>query len=211
MTSGSRSAEGQFLRVGLTGENAAQRPSRVCLRKGEVIVNRRQTETRFVLFDLGGVLIDLGGVEEFGELIGVRNTDEIWRRWLTSPWVRRYERGQCTREEFAVGIVVENDIDLPPEEFLHKFRDWPKGLLPGAAELVQGLAGGVTSACLSNTNEMHDPPWVLWTPKQARECAGRCSWAHGSDDGSPRRSSRRRCGSVCGTTAASGRWLGSWT
>ena len=56
-----------------------------------------------------------------------------------------------------------------------------------------------------------DPPWVLWTPKKARECAGRCSWAHGSDDGSPRRSSRRRCGSVCGTTAASGRWLGSWT
>ena len=57
----------------------------------------------------------------------------------------------------------------------------------------------------------YDPPWVLWTPKKARECAGRCSWAHGSDDGSPRRSSRRRCGSVCGTTAASGRWLGSWT
>ena len=56
-----------------------------------------------------------------------------------------------------------------------------------------------------------DPPWVLWTPKKARECAGRCSWAHGSDDGSPRRSSRSRCGSVCGTIAALGRWLGSWT
>lgn len=58
-------------------------------------------------FSPAGVLIDLGGVEEFRELIGVRNTDEIWRRWLISPWVRRYERGQCTREEFAVGIVVE--------------------------------------------------------------------------------------------------------
>ena len=32
-----------------------------------------------------------------------------------------------------------------------------------------------------------------------------CSWANGSDDGSPRRSSRRRSGSACGTTAASGR------
>ena len=110
------------------------------------------------------------------ELIGVRNTDEIWRRWLTSPWVRRYERGQCTREEFAVGIVVENDIDLPPEEFLHKFRDWPKGLLPGAAELVQGLAGGVTSACLSNTNEMH------WNEQQdaevVRELFDQCFLSH---------------------------------
>ena len=76
------------------------------------------------------------------------------------------------------------------------------GLLPILALfllVIGGIYGGI------------DPPWVLWTPKKARECAGRCSWAHGSDDGSPRRSSRRRCGSVCGTTAASGRWLGSWT
>ena len=126
-------------------------------------VHRRQTETRFVLFDLGGVLIELGDVEEFGALIGVRNTEEIWRRWLTSPWVRRYERGQCAREEFAAGMVAENDLDLSPEEFVCRFRDWPKGLLPGAADLVQGLAGGVTPACLSNTNEMH------WNEQQDAE------------------------------------------
>ena len=137
---------------------------------------RRQTETRFVLFDLGGVLIDLGGVEEFGALIGVRNIDEIWRRWLTSPWVRRYERGQCAREEFAAGIVAENDIDLSPEEFVRRFRDWPKGLLPGAAELVRGLAGSVTPACLSNTNEMH------WNEQQdaemVRELFDQCFLSH---------------------------------
>jgi putative hydrolase of the HAD superfamily len=114
-------------------------------RSRDVTVHRRQTETRFVLFDLGGVLIELGGVEEFGALIGVQNTEEIWRRWLTSPWVRRYERGQCARE------------------FVCRFRDWPKGLLPGAADLVQGLAGDVTPACLSNTNEMH------WNEQQDAE------------------------------------------
>ena len=67
------------------------------------------------------------------------------------------------------------------------------------------------SALLLSVFGTLDPSWVLWTPKKARECAGRCSWAHGSDDGSPRRSSRSRCGSVCGTIAALGRWLGSWT
>ena len=30
------------------------------------MANRSQTETRVVLFDLGGVLIELGGVEDFG-------------------------------------------------------------------------------------------------------------------------------------------------
>lgn len=119
------------------------------------MAKRLHIETRCVLFDLGGVLIELGGVDVFGELIGVKNPDEIWSRWLSSPWVRRYERGQCTRDEFATGMVLENRIDLSPEEFLQLFRDWPGGLLPGAAELVRGLSDGVTLACLSNTNEMH--------------------------------------------------------
>ena len=117
--------------------------------------NPPQTVTRFVHFDLGGVLIELGGVEIFGELIGVKSAEEVWKVWLTSPWVRRYERGQCTREEFASGIVAENQIDLTPEAFLRIFRDWPRGRMPGASDLVWGLASTVPAACLSNTNEMH--------------------------------------------------------
>ncbi len=119
------------------------------------MANRPQPETRFVLFDLGGVLIKLGGVDAFGELIGITDHDEVWRLWLTSPWVRRYERGRCTRQEFAAGVIAENRIDRPPEVFLRMFGDWPKGLMPGAVELVRGLARGITPACLSNTNEMH--------------------------------------------------------
>lgn len=119
------------------------------------MTDRSESRTRFVVFDLGGVLIELGGVADFGELIGVMEVDEIWRRWLTSPWVRRYERGCCTRSEFALGMIEENRLLLSPEEFLHRFGSWPKGLMPGAAELVRGLASHVTPTCLSNTNEMH--------------------------------------------------------
>jgi FMN phosphatase YigB (HAD superfamily) len=118
-------------------------------------MNPGRHETRFVVFDIGGILIELGGVQDFGDLIGVDDPDDIWRRWLTSPWVRRYERGQCSREAFAEGLISENQIGLEPSEFLRRFGDWPKGLLPGAEELVTGLADGITSACLSNTNEMH--------------------------------------------------------
>jgi HAD superfamily hydrolase (TIGR01509 family) len=108
-----------------------------------------------VLFDLGGVLVELGGVAEFGALIGVTHNEDIWSRWLNSPWVRSYERGRCTRDEFAVGMVEEHRLQLSPDEFLGRFRDWPKGLMPGAAELVRGLAHHVTASCLSNTNELH--------------------------------------------------------
>lgn len=113
------------------------------------------TTTRFVVFDLGGILVELGGVDEFGELIGVGTPDEIWHRWLTSPWVRRYERGQCSRHEFAVGMVDEHEIEIEPDDFLHRFGNWPKGLMPGAEDMVRGLVDHVHVACLSNTNEMH--------------------------------------------------------
>ena len=92
-------------------------------------------------------------------------------------------------------------------------RGFVGGSMGEISVVLEGCESPLAAAALYSTvhGAGSDPPWVLWTPKKARECAGRCSWAHGSDDGSPRRSSRRRCGSVCGTTAASGRWLGSWT
>jgi len=111
--------------------------------------------TRVVLFDLGGVLVELGDIDRFGRLIGETEESEIWRVWLHSYWVRRYERGQCSRAEFALGMVAEHGLDLGAETFLEQFLSWPQGLMPGAEELVTGLAPHVRPACLSNTNEMH--------------------------------------------------------
>ena len=108
-----------------------------------------------VLFDLGGVLIELGGAEELGRLVGEPSEDELWRRWLSCPWVRRFERGRCEAEEFSVGMIESWGIDLSPDAFLEAFTAWPKGLYPGAEELVAGLGRHVRTACLSNTNRLH--------------------------------------------------------
>lgn len=111
--------------------------------------------TEVVLFDVGGVLVQLGGVDHFGQMIGEGDEAEIWRRWLHSPWVRRYERGRCTRHEFALGMVEENGLALSPEEFLEAFLGWPLGLLSGAEALVRELRDDVHTSCLSNSNEAH--------------------------------------------------------
>ena len=112
-------------------------------------------QTQLVLFDLGGVLIELGGVEEFRLLAGAGDEDEIWRRWLSSPSVRRFERGLCDRQAFATGMVEEFDLEMTAGDFLEIFAAWPRGLMPGAAQLVSSLATGLQVACLSNTNELH--------------------------------------------------------
>lgn len=108
-----------------------------------------------VLFDLGGVLIELGGADELGRLVGEPCEEELWRRWLSCPWVRRFERGHCEPEEFSLGMVDTWKIDLSPTDFLEVFTTWPKGLYPGARNLVQSLNGRARTACLSNTNRLH--------------------------------------------------------
>src|SRR5271163_2913814 len=58
-----------------------------------------------VLFDLGGVLLDPGGVAPMRELTGIASDEDLWARWLSCRWVRRFEAGHCTPEEFAAGVV----------------------------------------------------------------------------------------------------------
>ncbi len=108
-----------------------------------------------VLFDLGGVLIEVAGVRAMLELTGIKNEEELWRRWLTCRWVRRFESGGCSETEFAAGVVADWQLDLSAAAFLEAFRDWPAGPLPGAAELVAQTRASVATGCFSNTNALH--------------------------------------------------------
>jgi len=94
-----------------------------------------------VLFDLGGVLIEVSGVRAMLELTGMESEEDLWRRWLTCRWVRRFEGGRCSETEFAA--------------FLQAFQSWPTGPLPGAAELVAQTRERVATGCFSNTNALH--------------------------------------------------------
>lgn len=108
-----------------------------------------------VLFDLGGVLVELGGMGDIAVFSGESSAEEIWRRWLTCPWVRRFERGECDPESFAHGMVESWAMPVDPAAFLEAFAAWPKGLLPGATDLVHATRSRLRTACLSNTNAVH--------------------------------------------------------
>jgi glucose-1-phosphatase len=112
-----------------------------------------------ILFDLGGVLVDVEGVAAFQRMLGrPLSQEEVWQRWLTaSPWVSTFESGRCTPEAFAAGVVAEWDLTVTAEAFLDAFRYWPKRLFPGVREMLLLLAQHCTLACLSNTNSVHWP------------------------------------------------------
>jgi HAD superfamily hydrolase (TIGR01509 family) len=114
-----------------------------------------------VLFDLGGVLVDIGGIGDLGVFAGETSEDELWRRWLECPWVRRFERGHCDADSFSRGMVDSWSMSIEPEVFLEAFASWPRGLLPGARELVRSISTASRVGCLSNTNALHaDRHWT---------------------------------------------------
>ena len=111
------------------------------------------SEIKTLLFDLGGVLVELSGVANMMSWSDL-SEDEIWYRWARSTSVRKYESGNCSAEYFSIQIVKEFALTVSPESFLKAFAAW---LIPypGACELLEHLSSRFTMACLSNTNHLH--------------------------------------------------------
>ncbi len=115
-----------------------------------------------VLFDLGGVLMDFGGVGPMKALAGIAGDDELWDRWLSCRWVRDFERGRCSASDFAAGVVADWGLAVTPDSFLRVFASWPVGPFPGAREVVESVRRSARVGCLSNTNEIHWARLSAW-------------------------------------------------
>jgi len=111
-----------------------------------------------ILFDLGGVLVELSGVSVMLDWMDESMTIEtLWQRWLTSPSVRQFETGRMSHQDFAEQLIEEMSLPVRPDEFLEEFTWWPRGLFPGAMELIDSIPTSYTLAVLSNSNAIHWP------------------------------------------------------
>ena len=109
--------------------------------------------TRALVFDLGGVLIDYRGAEALHDLSGGRiDQDRFVRFWSDAQCARDLHAGQCTAEEFARQAVRELGLNITSEHFLSNFQTWLHGFYAGARELLERLRPQYRVACLSNTN-----------------------------------------------------------
>jgi len=109
-----------------------------------------------ILFDLGGVLIELTGTARLLEwATHIKSIEELWQLWLTSPSVRLFETGRCTPEQFAKAIKAEMRLEVSIEQFLTEFTTWPTKPYPGSQALLQTLSTHYRLGCLANTNILH--------------------------------------------------------
>jgi putative hydrolase of the HAD superfamily len=111
-----------------------------------------ERSVEIVLFDLGGVLLEVGGVAPMRALSGIDTDEELWARWLACRWVQQLEAGRCTPDEFAAGVVADWELAVAPAEFLATFGAWVNQPFPGAPELVAETRAAARIGCLSNTN-----------------------------------------------------------
>ncbi len=110
-------------------------------------------EIKVLLFDLGGVLLNLRDpIETFGLQI---SEAEFKVQWLQSPSVRKFESGAINTEEFARKIVAEADLPYDWREFLDRFNAWPDRLFDQTLSVLQAIPASYRCALLSNINALH--------------------------------------------------------
>jgi putative hydrolase of the HAD superfamily len=115
-------------------------------------------DIRVLLFDVGGVLVQLGGIDVMRSWLGNGlGAEDLWRRWLESETVRRFETGKIGALEFSTELTREFGLSIEPADFLAAFDAWPLGLYPGTTDMLARIPPTYRRALLSNTNALHWP------------------------------------------------------
>lgn len=110
----------------------------------------------WLLFDLGGVIIDFTGPADLANLLGDGSDAATVKRRLGQdvPW-NAFERGELAADVFARRFLEGWPLGIGPETFLELFATWSNRYLPGAEALLATLKPQARLACLSNTNPLH--------------------------------------------------------
>jgi len=118
-------------------------------------------EIRALLFDLGGVLIDIDWDRAFSHWARHAGADarELRKRFSFDPHYERHERGEIDAAAYYDSLRHSLGIDVP-----HEVLDtgW-KAIFPGAVEptiaLLRELHGRIPLYLFSNTNLAHLDAW----------------------------------------------------
>jgi len=109
-----------------------------------------------VLFDIGGVLIELNGLPSIAKLLNSNQSyDDIYKKWMASPSVIAHETGKMQADAFAVGAVHDLELTISPQAFIENFATWIVGVFPDTFSLLEDIPENITIAALSNTSPTH--------------------------------------------------------
>lgn len=111
-----------------------------------------------LIFDLGGVIIDIDPVGCFERFLSLAPYDAkaALEKGLQHDLLLAYEQGKMSTEQFLNGLQAELKLEAFSEETL--IRTWNSmivGIQPGKIKLLEELRKTHTILILSNTNHLH--------------------------------------------------------
>ncbi|MDO3384742.1 HAD-IA family hydrolase [Gilvimarinus sp. SDUM040013] len=109
-----------------------------------------------LLFDISGVLVELGGMPEFVRWSGM-SEKQVGDSWLVCESARALESGRIGFSEFHTAFVDEWNIEITQDALREAFASWVSVAFDGAIDLLQELQPRYRLACLCNTNEVQWP------------------------------------------------------
>jgi len=110
-----------------------------------------------LLFDLGGVLVELNGPPVRPEWRANELSTDSWLHWMSSQAVRQFESGEIGPDCFATRLVDEFDLLISEKEFMRHFVNWLAGLYEDTQSLLKAVRPYYQLGVFSNTNEIHWP------------------------------------------------------
>jgi len=120
-----------------------------------------QATVRAIIFDLGGVLIEVRMEEvhrRWAEATGADAADVERVHWSDTEY-RRLERGEITFQHYHRHIVERIGRPMSYELFVEAWCNVFGAVLPGVEAMLDGLDDSLRLVCLSNTNDPHTETW----------------------------------------------------
>jgi len=113
-------------------------------------------DIELVLFDLGGVLVELG--EELFPSAWLPDHQGFGlSEWFSSETAIKFETGLISSKEFISEFKRKLSITVSDYKVHAAFEAWPKGLFPSTDKLLNRLKLDYRIAVLSNSNQIHEP------------------------------------------------------
>lgn len=115
------------------------------------------TKTKNIIFDLGGVLLDIDyqkTIDAF-ESLGVRNFKEMFSQFKADELFEKLETGHIAEPDFYQAVKQRTPVDITEAEIKTAWNALLLDFRTESLSLLEQLAGSYQLYLLSNTNAIH--------------------------------------------------------
>lgn len=112
-----------------------------------------------LIFDLGGVLIDIDytKTQRAFEALGITNFSELYSQASQQALFDRFETGQISAQHFINQLMHFFNEPISPNKIVHAWNEMIEDFQVEKLDLLEQLSNKYPLFLLSNTNELHVP------------------------------------------------------